>query len=115
MPNTFFPTNIGYRPTGANGTAGVSTFVMGKTQTGTFEGAGFGAQGRPDPLQVVEINLTSPNDGFPFQKGSIVINVEDLMNIVGGPSRYYMTLKEVTVCDGGTTKKAVVLMSQTYT
>lgn len=115
ITKTFHPTNIGYLPTGVNGVAQVSTFIVGRTNTGSFEGAGFGAGGRPDPLQVVEINLISPNDGFPFQKGTVVMNVEDLMNIAGGPSRYFMSFKEVTVCESGVTKKMVILASQTYT
>lgn len=90
---------------------------MGRNTSGIYEGIGFGAGGRPDPIQVVQINLTSPNaggPGLPFQKGTITINVEDLVNIVGGPSRYNMTLREVSICDSGTNKKAVVLMSQSY-
>lgn len=113
-PSTYYPPNIGFLPTGVNGVAQVSTVIMGQNTSGTYEGVGFGYGGRPDPVQVININLTSPNGGVPFQKGTITINVEDLMNIAGGPSRYNMTLREVSVCDGGVNKKAVVLMSQSY-
>lgn len=114
-PRAFYPTQQGYLPTGVNGTALVSTYFLGRNTSGTYEGIGIGQGGRPDPLQVLNINLTSPNGGTPFQKGTITINVEDLMNIVGGPSRYNMTLKEVHVCENGTNKKMIVLASQTYT
>lgn len=111
MPNTFYPTNIGWLP---SGNAQVSTIFLGGTNTGSYEGIGFGAGGRPNPLQVLQINLISPNGGSPFQKATITMNVDDLMNITGGPSRYDMTLKEITVCDAGVARKAVVLMSQLY-
>ncbi len=112
---TIYPTQIGYQPTGVNGVDATSSLIFGRTNTGTYEGIGFGQGGRPDLLQVLEVNLISPNDGFPFQKGTIVMNVEDLMNIAGGPSRYFMSFKEVTVCEDGATKKMVILASQTYT
>lgn len=113
-PLAFYPPQMGFIPSGSNGVAQVSTFFVGRRTSGTYEGIGLGGGGRPDPVQVIQFNLTSPNGGTPFQKGTVTINVEDLVNIVGGPSTYNMTLREVSICDNGQNKKAVVLMSQSY-
>ena len=114
MLTTIYPTQIGYQPTGVNGSVGVSSVTFGRTITGSYEGIGFGLDGRPDYLQVLQINLTDYDNPL-VQKGTITMNVADLMSIVGGPSYYNLTLKEVTVCDEGVTKKMVILGSQLYT
>ncbi len=114
MLTTIYPTQIGYQPTGVNGIVGISSVTLGRTITGSYEGIGFGKDGRPDYLQVLQINLTDYDSPL-IQKGTITMNVADLISIAGGPSQYNLTLKEITICDNGTAKKAVVLMSQLYT
>lgn len=114
MP-TFYPTNIGYLPTGVNGVAQVSSVFVGRAVSGTYEGVGFGQGGRPDYAQVVQINLSSVAGGVATQKGSITMNVADIVAIAGVPANLNLVLKEVTVCDSGTTKKMVILGSQLYT
>ena len=73
MPNTFFPTQIGYTPTGVGTTLNTSTLYLGRVVSGTyFDGPGFGAGGRPDYLQRVWISLTKrATDGTLTQLGSL--------------------------------------------
>ena len=118
-PRAFFPSNIGYRPTGVNGVAQVSTFIVGKSTTGTYEGIGLGGGGRPDPLEVMQINLVEPiGDGTFTSRGSITFNVYDLFAAKSSnsnvPLNLNLTLKEVAVCDNGTNKRMIILGSQTY-
>jgi hypothetical protein len=113
MPNTFYPTNIGYLPTGVAGVSQVSSIYLGRNVASTYEGVGFGAGGRPDYAELVQINLTIADNPL-FTKATITMDVNDLVNIVDGPSVYEMTLQEITVCDNGTSRRAVVLMSQLY-
>lgn len=118
MPNTFIPTQIGYIPTGAAGIVQVSSVTIGRTITGLFEGAGFGANGRPDPATVVQINLANLSNGIWDQYGSITLNATDVLNARSAnthlPVNLNLTLKEISICDNGTAKRAMVIMSQTY-
>ena len=119
MANTLYPTQIGSQPTGVNGTVGISSVTIGRTITGSFEGAGFGLNGRPDYAQVVQINLTDrAGDGTLTQKGSITLNVGDLVAAKTAnpnvPLNLNLTLREVAVCDAGTSKRMIIVGSQTY-
>ncbi len=109
---TIHPTQIGYQPDSFNG---ISSVTIGRTITGAYEGIGFGQGGRPDYLNLLQINLANNAAGVITQKGTITMNVADLMAIVGVPANLNMTLKEVTVCELGVSKKMVILASQTYT
>ncbi len=124
MPNTLFPTQIGYRPTGNAGVPQVSTLYFGRIVSGVAplpkppDGPGFGAGGRPDYLQTLMINLSrGPNAGQ--QWATITLNVEDLVTLAGSnedfPDYINMTLKEVFVCEDGVKKGMLVIASQTYT
>lgn len=112
---TIYPTQIGYQPTGVNGTVGISSVTIGRTITGAYEGIGFGQDGRPDYLNLLQINLANKVGPVVTQRGTISMNVADLIAIAGLPANLNMTLKEVTVCDAGVAKKAVIIMSQLYT
>ncbi len=109
---TIYPTQIGYQPASYQG---ISSVTIGRTITGTYEGIGFGADGRPDYLNFLQINLANKVGAVITQKGTITMNVADLMAIAGLPTNLNMTLKEVTVCELGVSKKMVILASQTYT
>lgn len=122
--STFFPTNMGYTPTGGgyippNGKA-QSTICFGRTITGRYEGAGFGQSTRPDPLQGFAINFTDPKDPTNLiQRGSITLYVDDIISLIikdgkNFPANLNLTLKEVLVCDAGVTKNMVIIGSQTY-
>lgn len=114
--STLNPTQFGYTVTGINGVAGISSVTIGRSVSGSFEGTSAGGQGgRPDYLQVMQINLANRVGSTITPKGTITMNVSDLVSIVGLPSNLNLTLKEVTVCELGVTKKMVILGSQTYT
>lgn len=121
MPNTFFPTQFGSIPTGATY---ISTVTMGRTTTGTFESCGFGKQGRPDYLELLQINLSQKQVGVtpPAQKGSITLNVNDIISLATAsnrsqfPTNLNFTLKEMLVCGGGATQASgiMIIASQPY-
>lgn len=122
MPNSVTPTNIGYLPTGVNGVAQTSTVFLGRATASGYDGVGLGANGRPDYAQVVQINLTNRTVAGGVatltQAGSIILNVADLVaartanpNISANLS---MTLREVAVCDGGVSKRMMVICSAPY-
>jgi hypothetical protein len=118
MPNTFFPTQIGYRPTGV--APNVSTLYFGRIVSGAapFDGPGFGSKGRPDYLQTAMINLVQNTAGVLTQVGTITLNVGDLLAVQATrgqfPTNLNLTLKEVLVCDAGSTKGMMIVGSQTY-
>lgn len=119
MANTLYPTNIGFLPTGVNGTVGVSSVFIGRATSGSFEGVGFGAGGRPDYAQTVQINLTQrAGDGTLTQKGSITLNVADIIAAKTAnsnlPDNLNLTLREVAVCDGGVNKRMLIVASAPY-
>lgn len=121
MPNTFYPTQLGYLPTGVNGVANTSTLFLGRdlTSATAYDGPGFGAGGRPDYVQKVIINLTErATNGTLTQRGTITINVDDIVSAVSSnsnvPANLNLTLREVAVCDNGTNKRMMILASQTY-
>jgi hypothetical protein len=134
MSNPYYPTQIGYLPTGIGTGANVSTLVLGRYTSGngnTYEGVGFGLGGRPDYAQVVQINITDrATNGTLTQNAWININVADIIAMRTQlpvnpyfPSQVNMTLKEVSVCEvldsgpniGDTVeRKMIILSSQTY-
>ncbi len=116
MSNGLHPTNISFLPTGANGVVQVSSVILGRDITGAGGDIGFGAGGRADYAQLVQINLTHRAGGGTLTKEcSINFNANDVAAIAGLPTNLNLTLKEVTVCELGVTKKMVILGSQTYT
>jgi len=116
MPNTFIPSQLGWTQTGsANG----SQIVLGKDLTVGWEAAGFGKAGRPDILEKVVINLTNTVQNPDAKRGSISIDVADLMTVIeanpeNAPSVFRFELRQMDVCDNGIAKKIMVLASQTY-
>lgn len=115
--SSLFPTQIAYKPTGVAGVAQVSSVVIGRS-SGSFEGVGFGAGGRPDYVQTVQINMGDPvGDGTFTQRGSVTFNVDDLASLQLSPSvptRISLTFKEVSVCDNGTNRKMIILATAPY-
>ncbi len=112
---SFYPSQIAYNPTGAVGSVQISSVIFGRDITGNYEGIGFGQGGRPDYLQLLQINLTERESNGDLNKiGSITINVGDLLNITDLPSSLNITLREIDVCDNGTAKRAVILMSEPF-
>ncbi len=122
--NTFFPSQIGYIPTGNAAGALTSTVVVGRTITGVFEAVGFGQGGRPDYVEVVQVNISKRQSvgggGAPIvdQYGTITMNVADIITARAAnshfPTNLNMTFKEVAICENGTNKRFMVLASQTY-
>lgn len=118
MPS-FYPSNIGFLPTGANGVAQTSTLYFGRDIAATYDAIGFGAGGRPDYVSIVQIPLVQRAvDGTLTKQGTITL---DVGAIVSGrasnsnlPSNLNLVLKEVAVCDAGVAKRMMIVASQTY-
>lgn len=119
MSTTFFPTQIGYIPTGNAAGVLVSSVTIGRTITGAYDGIGFGKQGRPDYVEDLVINFTSrATDGTLTQKGAITLNVGDIIAAkatnANVPTNLNLTLREVSVCSAGQAKKMIIIGSQVY-
>jgi hypothetical protein len=113
--STIAPTQVGYIPPPPSGTAGTSTYVVGRMVSGSYEGVGLGAGGRPDYVQVIQFNLAQRgSDGALSQKGTVTMNANDLVAIAGLPTNLNLTLREVDVCDNGVARKLVILASEPY-
>jgi len=119
MSNSFLATQIGYQPTGVNGTPKTSTLFFGRTVSGSnsYDGPGLGAGGRPDYLQNLVINIARGPQST-NQWGTVTLNVEDLVKIARNnsefPDNLNLTFKEIAVCEDGVEKSIVVLASQTF-
>lgn len=117
MNPTFFPTQVGYTPTGS---AYGSQIVLGRNLNTTWEAIGFGQQGRPDPLERVYMNLSQISGlSTAAQKAVVAFDVKSLLNILAArplapTTGFYFAFREYLVCDNGTTKAAVFLSSQPY-
>lgn len=125
MPNTFYPTQIGFVPSGSAPNS--SKIVIGRNITGSWEAVGFGADGRPDTLNNFVINFTYTNAGQARKLGDVTLNAGDLYTIMNplpnkqsyAPSNIELTFKEVSICELGddgesVERKMIVLASQTY-
>lgn len=119
MNPTFHPTQIGYTPTGS---AYGSQVVIGRNMSaGNWEAIGFGAAGRPDPVERVYFNLSQISGVNPaVQKATIAIDTKSLLNIItanpNAPTTgFYFSFRELQVCDGGVLKAMAFLSSQPYT
>lgn len=112
--NSFYSPQIGFTQSG-NGNQ--SKIVLGRSVGATWEAVGFGAQGRPDVLEVLQINLATPS-GTLSQKGRIDIDVSHLVSIIDGnvnaPNPMVFQMREFDVCDNGQPKKVVILASANY-
>ena len=123
-----FPTQIGYTPLGSSYQ---STVVIGRNLDTPWEAIGFGTNGRPDILERLTINLTSPTTSgtllpraTPGRKGRIEIDVSQLVQIINSnpyapATGFHFALREVSVCeindDGDAEERAMmVISSQTY-
>lgn len=107
---------MAYTVTGLAGTVGISSVTFGSSVTGAFEGVSAGGpNGRPDYLQLLNINLANRVGSTITPRCTVSMNVTDLVSIVGLPTKVNLTFREITICDSGTTKKAIVLMSAPYT
>lgn len=122
MSVSFFAPQIGFLPTGVAGVAKVSSVFIGRS-SGTYEGIGLGQGGRPDYAEFVQINL-SKRQGVPGQSaivdqyGSITLDVNGLIAAKAAnshfPTNLNLVLKEVAICEAGTSKRMMVIASQTY-
>lgn len=120
--NPSVPTQLGYTPTGS---AYQSTVVIGRNVNATWEAVGFGAEGRPDYLERLTINLTSPSGASLVRKGVVNIDVGALVQAINAnpfaPSTgFQFAFREVSVCevpDGSSSaveRRMMVIASQTY-
>jgi hypothetical protein len=118
MPS-FYPPQVGFLPTGVNGTAQTSTLYFGRDIDASYDAIGFGQGGRPDYLSIIQIPLVSrAMDGTLTKQGTLTLDVGALvsgrMANPNMPTDLNLILKEVAVCDAGQNRRAVVLMSETY-
>lgn len=119
MPSSFFPTQIGFLPTGANGTAQTSTLYFGRDTNATYDAVGFGQGGRPDYVSIIQIPLVQrAGDGTLTKKGTITLDVAAIVSGANAnsnmPTNLNLVLQEVAVCDNGTAKRMMIIGSQTY-
>jgi hypothetical protein len=116
MNPTFFPTQIGYTPTGS---AYGSQVVIGRNLGSPWEAIGFGVQGRPDYVERVYINITQASGVTPARQATVALDVQSLLSIMAqrplAPTTgFYFSFREYLVCDQGDTKAALFLSSQAY-
>lgn len=115
---TFNPTQIGYTPTGS--VCG-SQVVIGKDMTSSWEAIGYGAAGRPDPLDRLYINISQISGvNPPVRKATVAFDVKSLLNIIAAnpnapTTGFYFAFRELQVCNGSTTQAMTFLASQPYT
>jgi hypothetical protein len=118
MANPYYPTQMGYLPTGSNGVANTSTFVVGRDITANYEAVGLGAGGRPDYAQEVVFNLTYKDGPTLTKRGTISLNVGDLyaakLTNPNVPTDIALYLQEVAVCDNGVEKRMMIIASDPY-
>lgn len=119
MANSFFPSQIGFQPTGVNGVIGTSQLFFGRTISGQspYDGPGFGAGGRPDYLQTMTINLVTPTEAGLVQRGTVTLNAQDLATIISGNSEaknLAFSFRQLAVCEDGVEKGMVFLASQAF-
>lgn len=119
MSSSFFPPQVGFIPTGT--TTGVlnSTVYLGRNVDVTWEAIGFGAQGRPDYLQTLYMNLTKVQGTTKTRLATLKFDVADIQTIINADSAataaaLTFKLRQVSVCDNGTNKKMIILASDTY-
>lgn len=123
MSNSLLPTQIGFVPRSQDGTQ-QSQLVFGQNTTGTWEAIGLGAQGRPDPLESIRVNI-STNLGTTTPAVPITINIDAVsaMAIIAAnpnaPKVFGFTMQEVATCEtdanGNTSeKRRMALISQAY-
>lgn len=119
MSQSFFPSQIGFIPTGSAGVVKTSSLYLGRDPSLAWEAVGFGLQGRPDYLQTLVINLTKLQAGVPTIVGTLTLNVQDLQDIITANANattpaLNMKLRQVSVCDAGVAKKMMIIASSTY-
>ena len=123
MPNSIVPTTIGSLP--STSTFG-STLVLGKDVTADFEAVGLGIDGRPDVLNLLQINLSQydpSSDGNLLPVVSFIIDPLDILELQKNnpaiTSPIFLNFKEVAICEtddegNSTEKRMIVLASDTY-
>ena len=119
MANSFYPSQIGFIPTGVASPNNTSTIYLGRNVDVAWEAVGFGAQGRPDYLETININLTKIDGATQTRLGTISMNVSDIQDIIDGNSNAQaaaltLSLREVAVCDNGTARAMIILASDPY-
>lgn len=127
MANTIIPSQFGYSAPGSN--LG-SQIILGRDMSVSFEGIGLGAQGRPDILETLKINIcinsgVSGNASSTAQKiASFNINCSDIRSLYTGnvnfPSAPEFKIREFSVCEINDTteeseeRKVALFASQSY-
>jgi len=113
--SSFFDPYIGYVPSGQ--------LLIGQDPTVNWEAIGFGANGRPNPMGTMTINICSSGNGGVTKLGAIQLAAGDILSIIAAnsnaPKTFNFSLQEVAICSGdnnGNTQEArmVILASQIY-
>lgn len=121
MPSSVFPPQMGFLPSGSNQ---ASQLILGRNTTGTYEGIGVGAGGRPDSVESIQVyvtaNLQTPTPTVPL---TITIDATSALAIIASnpnaPTVFGFTMQEVATCEtdanGQTSeKRRMALISQAY-
>lgn len=122
MPNSIFPSQIGFIPSGTNNQK--SQLIFGRNITGGWEAVGPGWGGRPDGLEAVSIYLSNGlTSSSPTLPCIITIDTTALETIIAAntnaPKVFSFSLQEAATCEtdtngASTEKRRMFLMSQSY-
>lgn len=114
---SFFSPQIGFVPSGV---AQDGRVIIGKDYSVTWEAIGFGPGGRPDGMMQLQINFTQVSGVLaPVKFATVNLDVSTLVAAqVANPNipstGLNFAFREVAICDNGTSKRALVIMSQVY-
>lgn len=119
MSSSFYAPQIAFVPTGLNNTRYNSSVVLGRNRNVVWEAVGFGAEGRPDDLEYLNINITNVSGAMPVTKAVISLNIGDIQTMIAANANataaaLTFKLRQVSVCDGSVNKKMMILGSNTY-
>ena len=123
---TLYPTQIGTIESGSYQTEPSQLFFGRNVSTPntSAKDVGFGAAGRPDFIEKMNIFLTKNPATNKLENGELEPIGNFILSSTGlaaiktlrprAPNVFVFELKEVDVCENGTPKKMMILASQTY-
>lgn len=122
MPSSVFPPQLGFVPSGSNGQQ--SQLILGRNTTGTYEGIGVGAGGRPDSVESIQVFITANlQTSSPTVPITITIDATSALAVIAAnpnaPTVFGFTMQEVATCETDTNgvtseKRRMALISQAY-
>lgn len=114
---SFFSPQVGFVPSGV---AQDGRTIIGRDYSVTWEAVGFGPGGRPDGMMQLQINFTRVSGvAAPVKFATVNLDVSTLVAAqVANPNvpstGLNFAFREVAVCENGSSKRMMVIASQTY-